>query len=78
MIQIDYNAISCNWKGSHNFSKCDLVLMYLCIQEKAKAQEDYRKNRLEYRQFLETCGFIKVSLLTPDVFGFGWGWEWDG
>lgn len=51
--------------------------MYLCIQEKAKAQEDYRKNRLEYRQFLETCGFIKVSLLTPDVFGFGWGWEWE-
>ncbi|CAH9065482.1 unnamed protein product [Cuscuta epithymum] len=30
-------------------------------KEKAKAQEDYRRNRLEYRQFLETCGFIRVD-----------------
>ncbi|XP_031118297.1 pre-mRNA-processing protein 40A isoform X3 [Ipomoea triloba] len=36
-------------------------LVDLQKKEKAKAQEDYRKNRLEYRQFLETCGFIKVD-----------------
>ncbi|KAL8492170.1 hypothetical protein ACS0TY_023705 [Phlomoides rotata] len=30
-------------------------------KEKAKAQEEYRQNRLEFRQFLESCGFIKVD-----------------
>ncbi|VFQ99047.1 unnamed protein product [Cuscuta campestris] len=38
-----------------------MYLVDLLKKEKAKAQEDYRKNRLEYRQFLETCGFIKVD-----------------
>ncbi|KAM7520910.1 hypothetical protein LguiB_019872 [Lonicera macranthoides] len=36
-------------------------LVDLQKKEKAKAQEEYRQNRLEYRQFLETCGLIKVD-----------------
>ncbi|XP_057490186.1 pre-mRNA-processing protein 40A-like isoform X2 [Actinidia eriantha] len=36
-------------------------LVDLQKKEKEKAQEEYRRNRLEYRQFLETCGFIKVN-----------------
>ncbi|MCD7460126.1 hypothetical protein HAX54_042928 [Datura stramonium] len=31
------------------------------VVERSKAQEEYRRNRLEYKQFLETCGFIKVD-----------------
>nr|XP_043636190.1 pre-mRNA-processing protein 40A isoform X3 [Erigeron canadensis] len=30
-------------------------------KERARAQEEQRQYRLEYRQFLETCGFIKVD-----------------
>ncbi|CAA0809070.1 Pre-mRNA-processing protein 40A [Striga hermonthica] len=30
-------------------------------KEKAKAQEEYRRNRQEFRQFLESCSFIKVD-----------------
>ncbi|XP_052202335.1 pre-mRNA-processing protein 40A isoform X2 [Diospyros lotus] len=36
-------------------------LVDLQKKEKEKAQEEYRRNRLEFRQFLETCGFIKVN-----------------
>ncbi|MCE0482049.1 hypothetical protein HAX54_040383 [Datura stramonium] len=36
-------------------------LMDLQKKERSKAQEEYRRNRLEYKQFLETCGFIKVD-----------------
>ncbi|KAI3460132.1 hypothetical protein Pfo_016795 [Paulownia fortunei] len=36
-------------------------LVDLQKKEKAKAQEEYRRNRLEFRQFLESCGFIKVD-----------------
>nr|XP_009765765.1 PREDICTED: pre-mRNA-processing protein 40A isoform X2 [Nicotiana sylvestris] len=36
-------------------------LVDLQKKERAKAQEEYRQNRLEYRHFLETCGFIKVD-----------------
>ncbi|XAR61994.1 hypothetical protein NMG60_11016563 [Bertholletia excelsa] len=36
-------------------------LVDLQKKEKEKAQEEYRRNRSEYRQFLETCGFIKVN-----------------
>ncbi|KAG8390973.1 hypothetical protein BUALT_Bualt01G0139400 [Buddleja alternifolia] len=42
----------------------DLFRSYLVDlqkKEKAKAQEEYRRNRLEFRQFLESCGFIKVD-----------------
>ncbi|KAL0366295.1 UNVERIFIED_CONTAM: Pre-processing protein 40A [Sesamum radiatum] len=31
------------------------------LEERAKAQEEYRRNRLEFREFLESCGFIKVD-----------------
>ncbi|KAI3689095.1 hypothetical protein L2E82_47043 [Cichorium intybus] len=30
-------------------------------KERAKAQEEKRRNRLEYRNFLENCGFVKVD-----------------
>ncbi|KAJ8533203.1 hypothetical protein K7X08_016092 [Anisodus acutangulus] len=36
-------------------------LVDLQKKERAKAQEEYRRNRLEYKQFLETCGLIKVD-----------------
>ncbi|KAL2529485.1 Pre-mRNA-proCES [Forsythia ovata] len=36
-------------------------LVDLQKKEKAKAQEEHRRNRLEFRQFLETCAFIKVD-----------------
>ncbi|KAH6785058.1 hypothetical protein C2S51_037513 [Perilla frutescens var. frutescens] len=36
-------------------------LVDLQKKEKAKAQEEYRQNRLEFKQFLESCGFIKVD-----------------
>lgn len=36
-------------------------LVDLQKKERAKAQEEYRRNRAEYRQFLETCGFIKAD-----------------
>ncbi|PHU11735.1 Pre-mRNA-processing protein 40B [Capsicum chinense] len=36
-------------------------LVDLQKKERSKAQEEYRRNRLEYKQFLETCGFIKVD-----------------
>ncbi|KAI3685869.1 hypothetical protein L6452_35130 [Arctium lappa] len=36
-------------------------LVDLQKKERAKAQEEQRQYRLEYRQFLETCGLIKVD-----------------
>ncbi|PWA46079.1 pre-mRNA-processing protein 40A [Artemisia annua] len=42
----------------------DLFQSYLVDlqkKERAKAQEEQRQYRLEYRQFLETCGLIKVD-----------------
>ncbi|GER31113.1 pre-mRNA-processing protein 40A [Striga asiatica] len=36
-------------------------LVDLHKKEKAKAQEEYRRNRQEFRQFLESCSFIKVD-----------------
>ncbi|KAK4481561.1 hypothetical protein RD792_012463 [Penstemon davidsonii] len=36
-------------------------LVDLQKKEKAKAQEEYRRNRLDFRQFLESCDFIKVD-----------------
>ncbi|XP_027093459.1 pre-mRNA-processing protein 40A isoform X2 [Coffea arabica] len=42
----------------------DLFRSYLVDlqkKERVKAQEEHRRNRSEYRQFLETCGFIKVD-----------------
>ncbi|KAL3619545.1 hypothetical protein CASFOL_036606 [Castilleja foliolosa] len=36
-------------------------LVDLYKKEKAKAQEEYRRNRQEFRQFLESCPFIKVD-----------------
>ncbi|XP_021988535.1 pre-mRNA-processing protein 40A isoform X2 [Helianthus annuus] len=36
-------------------------LVDLQKKERAKAQEEQRQNRSEYRQFLETCGLIKVD-----------------
>ncbi|GAA0154324.1 hypothetical protein LIER_12340 [Lithospermum erythrorhizon] len=30
-------------------------------KEKEKAQEEHRRNRLQFREFLETCGFVKVD-----------------
>lgn len=30
-------------------------------REKEKAQEELRRNRLEFRQYMETCGYIKVN-----------------
>ncbi|CAA3022543.1 pre-mRNA-processing 40A [Olea europaea subsp. europaea] len=36
-------------------------LVDLQKKEKIKAQEEHRQNRLEFRQFLETCAFIKVD-----------------
>ncbi|CAI9115989.1 OLC1v1017023C1 [Oldenlandia corymbosa var. corymbosa] len=42
----------------------DLFRSYLVDlqkRERAKAQEEHRRNRLEYRQYLETCGFVKVD-----------------
>ncbi|XP_022870866.1 pre-mRNA-processing protein 40A-like isoform X2 [Olea europaea var. sylvestris] len=36
-------------------------LVDLQKKEKAKAQEEHRRNRLEFRKFLETCAFIKVD-----------------
>ncbi|KAI3760721.1 hypothetical protein L1987_51120 [Smallanthus sonchifolius] len=36
-------------------------LVDLQKKERAKAQEEQRQSRLEYRQFLETCGLIKVD-----------------
>lgn len=45
------------------------IFMRDCVfQEKAKAQEEYRRNRLEFRQFLESCGFIKVYTLLSSTF----------
>ncbi|KAL1534229.1 pre-mRNA-processing protein 40A-like [Salvia divinorum] len=36
-------------------------LVDLQKKEKAKAQEESRRNRLEFRQFLESCDYIKVD-----------------
>ncbi|XP_075496106.1 pre-mRNA-processing protein 40A isoform X2 [Primulina tabacum] len=36
-------------------------LVDLHKKERAKAQEEYRQSRLEFRQFLEACSFIKVD-----------------
>ncbi|KAK4434333.1 Pre-processing protein 40A [Sesamum alatum] len=36
-------------------------LVDLQKKERAKAQEEYRRNRLEFREFLESCGFVKVD-----------------
>ncbi|KAG6425118.1 hypothetical protein SASPL_115542 [Salvia splendens] len=36
-------------------------LVDLQKKEKAKAQEEARRNRLEFRQFLESCDYIKVD-----------------
>ncbi|KAL7085342.1 hypothetical protein ACP275_14G276800 [Erythranthe tilingii] len=36
-------------------------LVDLHKKEKAKAQEEQRRNKQEFRQFLESCGFIKVD-----------------
>ncbi|KAK6130757.1 hypothetical protein DH2020_035497 [Rehmannia glutinosa] len=36
-------------------------LVDLQKKERAKAQEENRRNRLEFRQFLESCAFIKVD-----------------
>ncbi|CAN4084814.1 unnamed protein product [Withania somnifera] len=36
-------------------------LVDLQKKERSKAQEEYRWNRLEYKQFLETCVFIKLD-----------------
>ncbi|XP_058221362.1 pre-mRNA-processing protein 40A isoform X3 [Rhododendron vialii] len=36
-------------------------LVDLQKKEKEKAQEEYKRNRIEFRQYLETCGFIKVN-----------------
>lgn len=33
------------------------------MQEKEKAAEDHKQNIAEYRKFLESCDFIKVSLV---------------
>lgn len=38
-------------------------VLHCVAQERAKAQEEYRRNKHEFRQFLESCGFIKVYLL---------------
>lgn len=40
----------------------------MLFQERSKAQEEYRRNRLEYKQFLETCGFIKVFVTFKSFF----------
>lgn len=37
----------------------------LCVpfmQERAKAQEEHKRNIMEYREFLKSCDFIKVDL----------------
>ncbi|RVX22390.1 Pre-mRNA-processing protein 40B [Vitis vinifera] len=31
------------------------------MQERTKALEEQKRNRMEYRQFLESCDFIKVN-----------------
>ena len=36
-----------------------MELNYL-TQEKSKAAEEYKRNIMEYRAFLESCEFIKV------------------
>ncbi|KAL6504305.1 hypothetical protein OROGR_026228 [Orobanche gracilis] len=36
-------------------------LVDLHKKEKAKAQKEYRRNRQEFRQYLESCAFIKVD-----------------
>ncbi|GMH23206.1 hypothetical protein Nepgr_025049 [Nepenthes gracilis] len=36
-------------------------LVELQKKEKVKAQEEYRRNREEYKKFLESCDFIKVN-----------------
>ena len=33
------------------------------MQEKEKAAEEHKQNIAEYRKFLESCDFIKVSLV---------------
>ncbi|KAI8012024.1 Pre-mRNA-processing protein 40A [Camellia lanceoleosa] len=35
--------------------------------EREKAQEEHRHNRIEYRQYLETCGFIKEQLKRAEL-----------
>lgn len=36
------------------------ILIYVFIQERAKAAEEHKRNIMEYRAFLESCDFIKV------------------
>lgn len=38
------------------------------MQERAKALEEQKRNRMEYRQFLESCDFIKVHILILNFF----------
>lgn len=54
--QAAIKILSCNVLES----EVRLVCVRL-FQEKAKANEEKRQNKLEFRQFLESCGFIKVS-----------------
>ncbi|KAI3515711.1 hypothetical protein L1887_14614 [Cichorium endivia] len=35
--------------------------------DRAKAQEEKRRNRLEYKNFFEICGFFKVDTLWQKV-----------
>ncbi|KAG8645716.1 pre-mRNA-processing protein 40A isoform X2 [Manihot esculenta] len=39
----------------------DAFLQELEVKERAKIQEERKRNVMEYRQFLESCDFIKVS-----------------
>lgn len=39
----------------------DSYMVDLQKKEKEKAQENHRRNRQEFRQYLETCGYIKVT-----------------
>lgn len=50
----------------------------MLFQERSKAQEEHRRNRSEYKQFLETCGFIKVFVTYKPFFtSFPQGkWIW--
>ncbi|KAL0368921.1 UNVERIFIED_CONTAM: Pre-processing protein 40A [Sesamum calycinum] len=43
------------------WSILELIKYLDSLVERAKAQEEYRRNRLEFREFLESCGFIKVD-----------------
>lgn len=38
------------------------------MQERTKALEEQKRNRMEYRQFLESCDFIKVHIMNFNLF----------